>query len=76
VRGIIFRVLAVAATAAAAAAASISKLHPGRLPPFFLMVRNANMNPVFHGLFGEEKRLRALNLFKSTNDKGNADSIL
>ena len=61
---------------AAAAASSISKLHPGRLPPFFLMVRNANMNPVFHGLFGEEKRLRALNLFKSTNDKGNGDSIL
>ena len=72
-RGLIFRVLAVAA---AAAAASISKLHPERLPSFFLVVRNASMHPVFHGLFGEEKILRALNLFKSTNDKGNAASIL
>ena len=73
-RGIIFRVLAVAA--AAAAATSISKLYPERLPSFFLVVRNANMHPLFHGLFGEEKILRALNLFKSTNDKGNAASIL
>lgn len=31
---------------------------PRRLSPFFIEVRDTNVNPVFHGTFGEEKRLR------------------